>query len=219
MAAAIKMPARKLRTNLAGDNATENFELAEHAFDMIAASRRHGTRPGIGCKHVGPGTPLEIAVDIGTEGSGKGRPVDASRRVLEGRNLDGLQGTGRAFRGLVPDLGDLPVQVIRLAMQRLGADRGDESLDGAVVDAGRRNAAFTGVAGEPRQAEMGTSGRKLLQQGLPRRAQGHPGGAAGRMEAARLHGGQEMGPKVVKGLRRHASGRRAQFRKLGTDRR
>ena len=52
-------------------------------------------------------------------------------------------------------------------MQRLGADRGDESLDGAIIDAGRLNAAFTGVAGQARQAEMGTSGRKLLKQGLP----------------------------------------------------
>jgi hypothetical protein len=58
---------------------------------------------------------------------------------------------------------------------------------------------------------MGTSGRKLLQQGPPLRAQGHPGGAAGRMEAARLHGAQEIGPEIVKGLRRHAGSRRAQL--------
>jgi hypothetical protein len=96
-------------------------------------------------------------------------------------------------------------------MQRLGADCGDESLDGAVIDAGRLNAPFTGVAGEARQAEMGTSGRKLLQQGLPLRAQGHPGGASRRMEAARLHRRQEIGPQIVKGLRRHAGGRRAEL--------
>ena len=159
---------------------------------QLSRSRRYGTRPGIGCEHVGPNTPLEIAVDIGSEGIGKDRPVHALRRVLEARNLDRLQGTRGAFRGLIPDLGDLPVQVIRLAMQRLGADRGDESLDGAVVDAGRLNAAFNGIAGEARQTEMGTSGRELLQQVLPCRAQGHPGGAVGRMEAARLHGGQEI---------------------------
>ena len=96
-------------------------------------------------------------------------------------------------------------------MQRLGANRGDESLDGAFIDAGRLNAPFTGVAGEARQAEMGTSGRKLLQEGLPRRAQGPAGATFGRMEATRLHGGQEIGPEIVKGLRRHAGRRRAQL--------
>jgi hypothetical protein len=96
-------------------------------------------------------------------------------------------------------------------MQRLGADRGDESFDGAVIDAGRLNAAFTGVAGEARKAEAGSLDRKLLQQGPPLRAQGYPSGAAGRMEAARFHSSQKIGPQIVKGLRRHAGSRRAEL--------
>ena len=145
-----------------------------------------------------PNAPLEIAVGIGLEGIGKGRPVDALRRALEGRNPHGLQAKRGSFRGLVPRSG-----------RPCGAGHSD-------CDAAFRRGPWRrkprSCRRRPRAAQClfhwrsGRSaagrdervGSKLLQEALPGGAQGRSGPTFGRMEATRLHGGQEIGPEIVK---------------------
>jgi hypothetical protein len=81
--------------------------------------------------------------------------------------VDGPQGTRGACRGFVPDLGDLAVQGVRLAMQRLGVDHSDESLDRAVVDVRRLDPVSAGVACQPREAEVRPPCGKLGEQLRP----------------------------------------------------
>ena len=110
-------------------------------------------------------------------------------------------------------------RIVRLAVERALAHRGDEALDRGVVDLLGLDPLGAGIAGKTRQAEMRAPARKLCHQTSPRGAKRRLGRALHGLQSADLHRGKEAGAKVGEGLGADPHRDRVDARQLGADRR
>jgi hypothetical protein len=189
--------------------------------DLVAAqcqgARCQGTGTGIGGEYIGAAAPGEVALNVLSESTRQICPIDPLGRCAEGDDRDRRE--SEQFPHLVPDQRHLPVQLLRLAVERALADRGDEPIDHGVVHLLGVNPFGAGIAGETRKAEMCALTRKPFHQTSPSGAQRRLGRALHGLQSADLHRGEEPGAKVSKRLGADPHRDRVDVRQLGANRR
>ena len=131
-------------------------ERSDGGVDLVApqleGGRRERSRAGVDRERVRARAPSEIGFDVVAEALGQQRPIDPLWRGPVGGDVDRLEPEIRMRVGdLVPDHGRLPVEVVRLAMERVLADPRHERVDDGVVHVAR--------APRPRRCRSGRDGR------------------------------------------------------------
>jgi excisionase family DNA binding protein len=102
--------------------------------DLIAAQakgiRSQRPRTSVRREWIAPGPPSQIVVNVAPEPGRQKRPIDPLGRVAEGCDSDRLETKRGLARRLIPDQRNLPMQLVRVPVQRSLANGSNESVSG-----------------------------------------------------------------------------------------